>query len=376
MKNVILPIEKYIPDYIKELVPYPPGKPIEELERQYNVKNPIKLASNENPLGPSPKAIEAIKTSAKDLHRYPDGSGFYLKEALSKKYGISQEEIVLGNGSDELIDLLIRLLLKPGTRCITSHPSFLVYKKRVQSVGGENIIIPLKDFHHDLPSISKAVNEQTRLIFLDNPNNPTGSVISRQDFEQFLKDLPQDILIVLDEAYMEFCKNPDTPRGMEYLGKDSRVVTLRTFSKAYGLAGLRLGYGIMHKNIASYIERVRQPFNVNSLAQKAAIAALHDTNHFEKTLSNTWEGIKYISDQLTQLGFKVYPTNTNFLLVDISMDANLLYEEMLKKGVIIRSMASYGFNNFIRITIGTPQENERFIYSITEILEKLQEASY
>ncbi len=370
-KKETLAIEKYIPNYIKSLIPYPPGKPIEELERQYNVKDPIKLASNENPLGPSPKAIEAIKLAANELHRYPDGSGFYLKEALAKKYGISQEEIILGNGSDELIDLLIRLLLEPGSKCITSHPSFLVYKKRVQSVGGENIIIPLKDFHHDLYKISNSVTENTRLIFLDNPNNPTGSTISRKDFNNFLRDLPKDLLVVLDEAYMEFCKDSNTPKGIEYLGKDSRVVTLRTFSKAYGLAGLRLGYGIMHKNIASYIERIRQPFNVNSLAQKAAIAALNDKEHFEKTLSNTWEGIKFISDKLSKLGCTVYPTNTNFLLVDISVDANLVYEEMLKKGVIIRSMASYGFHSFIRVTVGTPQENERFITSFKEVIKTL-----
>jgi len=367
-----LPIEKYIANYIKELIPYPPGKPIEELERQYNVKNPIKLASNENPLGPSPKAIEAIKNTIKYLNRYPDGSGFYLKEAIANKYRISMDQVVLGNGSDELIDLLIRLFIEPSTQCITSHPSFLVYKKRVQSVGGENIIIPLKNFHHDLTAISKAVNDNTRLIFLDNPNNPTGSTVSIQDFNHFLNDLPQDILVVLDEAYMEFCRDKNTPRGIEYLGKDSRVITLRTFSKAYGLAGLRLGYGIMHSNLASYIERIRQPFNVNTLAQKAAIAALNDTDHLQKTLSITWEGITYLSEKLKKLGCKVYPTNTNFLLVDIYLDAQLVYEEMLKKGVIIRSMASYGFNNFIRVTIGTDKENERFINSFKEIITKLK----
>ncbi len=367
-----LPIENYIPNYIKELIPYPPGKPIEELERQYNVKNPIKLASNENPLGPSPKAIEAIKLATKDLNRYPDGSAFYLKEALSNKYGISQEQIVIGNGSDELIDLLIRLFIQPSIQCITSHPSFLVYKKRVQSVGGENIIVPLKNFRHDLVTISKSVTDKTRLIFLDNPNNPTGSTISQKDFSQFLNDLPEDVLVILDEAYMEFCRDHDTPRGLEYLGKDSRIITLRTFSKAYGLAGLRLGYGIMHPNIASYIERIRQPFNVNTLAQKAAIAALNDTSHLEKTLQLTWEGINYLSKQLKKLGCKVYPTNTNFLLIDISLDAQTVYEEMLKKGVIIRSMSSYGFTNFIRVTIGTEDENKKFISCFKDVLKKLK----
>ncbi len=371
MSNGEMEIEKYVPDYIANLVPYPPGKPIEELERQYGVKNPIKLASNENPLGPSPKAVEAIRKATTNLHRYPDGSAFYLKKALAEKFQISSEEVVIGNGSDELIDLLIRVFIQPGDQCVTSHPSFLVYKKRVQSVGGQNIIIPLKDFHHDLTNISRNITDSTRLIFLDNPNNPTGTVISKDDFDKFLRDLPNHILVVLDEAYMEFCKNTNTPQGIEYLNKDPRVVTLRTFSKAYGLAGLRLGYGIMDKRVTAYIERVRQPFNVNNLAQQGAIAAIQDTQHLRKTIENTDTGMLTLTNGLTSIGCKVYPSNTNFLLVDTHLDAKAIYEKMLRKGVIIRSMDAYGFQSFIRITIGLPEENELCLKALREVIAEM-----
>lgn len=361
-----------VPDYIKSLIPYPPGKPLEELEREYGISNAIKLASNENPLGPSPKAVEAIKKWLPKLHRYPDGSGYYLKNKLSHLYSIAPHNLVLGNGSNEIIDLLIRVLVRPGKEVITSHPSFLVYQKMVQASGGTNKVIELKNFSHDLSSIASAVTDNTCLIFLDNPNNPTGSVLRKDDFDAFLNMLPQHLLVVLDEAYMEFAQDADTPRAVEYLNKDDRIVGLRTFSKAYGIAGLRIGYGIMHKDVADLLERVRQPFNVNILAQAAAEASIKDREHLSKTIENNEQGKAFLTKALQNIGFKVYPSYTNFLLIDIGKDAQRLCKALLPKGVIIRYMGSYGLNNFVRITIGTPEENEHCVEAIKEALSQLE----
>ncbi len=358
-----------VPEYISTLVPYPPGKPIEELEREYGVRNPIKLASNENPFGPSPRAQKAIQHVISNLHRYPDGSGYYLKSALAEKYQVTPGNIVLGNGSNELIDFLVRVFVREGDEVISSHPSFLVYQKMVQIAGGKNVVIPLAGFTHDLSAISNAVNEKTRLIFLDNPNNPTGTVIPREEFESFLDSLPQGLLVVLDEAYGEYVKGNHTPRGQEYVNREERVVTLRTFSKAYGLAGLRVGFGLMDEAIAGLLERVRQPFNVNAVAQVAALAALDDVEHLDKTLENTWNEAVRMKKELEGMGCEVLPSHTNFMLIRIKMDAAEIYEKMLKKGVIIRAMNSYGLPDYIRITIGLPGENNRFLEALKEALK-------
>lgn len=365
-------IIKDIPEYIKALVPYPTGKPIEELERQYGVKNPIKLASNENALGPSPLASEAVKSSLLRIHRYPDGSGYYLKKRLAEIYNVSQENIVLGNGSNELIDFLCRLFIRPGKNAISSNPSFLVYQKMVQITGGENIIIPLKQGFHDLAAILDMVNPETRLIFLDNPNNPMGTIVSKSAFEDFLSSLPSHLLVVLDEAYGEFVRpGTDTPLGSSYIGIDPRVVTLRTFSKAYGLAGLRVGYGLMDKEISGLLERVRQPFNVNLPAQEAALSALNDEKHLSKTLENTWNEMDRLVNELESIGCKALKSNTNFMLVETRHNANQIYEHMLYEGVIIRSMNAYGFSTCIRITIGNYEENQRLLKALSKVLKQV-----
>ncbi|NIA08447.1 MAG: histidinol-phosphate transaminase [Nitrospiraceae bacterium] len=357
-----------VPKYITDLVPYPPGKPIEEVEREYGIKGPIKLASNENPLGPSPKAQEAISKALSSIHRYPDGSCYYLKKRLSQLLGVSPEEIVVGNGSDDLIEFLIRVFVRPGREVITSRPSFLVYTKMVQVVGGTNVVIPLSEYHHDLEAISQAVTPKTRLIFLDNPNNPTGSTIHQEDFDAFLKGLPDHLLVVLDEAYIDFTRTKDTPKGTDYINKDERVVALRTFSKSYGLAGLRVGYGVMDKRVAGYLDRVRQPFNVNSLAQVGALAALDDQEHFENTLNTVWQGMDFLKEALEEMGLNVMPSETNFILVDIGRDACVVYEDMLRQGIIIRTMSVYGLPNYIRITVGLPDENSRCIEALRKAL--------
>jgi histidinol-phosphate aminotransferase len=358
-----------VPEYLTSLVPYPPGKPLEELEREYGIENPIKLASNENSLGPSPKVQEAIGSAVSSLHRYPDGSGYYLKKKLARLLGVSSEEIVLGNGSNELIDFLTRVFIRPGYEAISSDPSFLVYCKMVQAMGGSNIVIPLSGYRHDLENISRAVTPKTRLIFLDNPNNPTGTVIHQEDFDAFLEDLPDHILVVLDEAYIEFVRNKRTPNAVEYVKQDRRIIALRTFSKAYGLAGLRVGYGVMGREVAEYLERVRQPFNVNTMAQVGALAALDDQEHLKKTVDTVWKGMDFLTERLEESGCRVMPSETNFILVDIDRDAKIVYEKMLREGVIVRAMTAYGFPKHIRITVGLPEENLRCIEALRRVLK-------
>lgn len=355
---------------IETLVPYPPGKPLKELEREYGVTGSIKMASNENSLGPSPKALQAIQGSLENLHRYPDGSCFYLAEALSAKLGVKQGELVFGNGSNEVIELLVGAFVSPGDEVITSHPSFLVYQTMVQARDGVNRVVPLKDMRHDLAGILSEVTEKTRLIFLDNPNNPTGTVFLQDEFESFLAALPETVIVVLDEAYVDFVDPHVRLDVRNYIHNKVPVVGLRTFSKAYGLAGLRVGFGIMDSEIAGYLHRVRQPFNVNELAQVAALACLSDDDHYQNTLKMTHDGTRWLSKKIAELGCKPFPTQTNFFLVDVGTDCKKLYEKMLRKGVIVRPMSAYGYPTFIRITVGTEEENKRLVTSLSECLQE------
>jgi len=357
-----------VPENILSLIPYPPGKPLEELERQYGISDSIKMASNENSLGPSPKAIEAIAKALTNLHRYPDGSCYYLARHLAEMLEVDSEELVFGNGSDEIIAMLAAAFLERGDEAITSHPSFLVYTKVVQAQGGVNRIIPLKDMAHDLDAIRGAIGPRTRLIFLDNPNNPTGTAFSKEEFADFLEGVPEGVVVVLDEAYIDFVLPEKRLDAREYLHSSKAVVALRTFSKAYGIAGLRVGYGIMNREIAHILHRVRAPFNVNQLAQVGAIAALDDRAHYEKTIKMSHEGIKWLQREITGLGLTCYPTNTNFFLVDLKRPCKPFYEAMLRKGVIVRPMTAYGFAEFIRITVGTSAENSRLLRAMEECL--------
>lgn len=360
-----------VSDNIATLIPYPPGKPLEELEREYGISGSIKLASNENPLGPSPKAVAAIRASLDKLHRYPDGSCYYLANALAQKLGVEPAELVFGNGSNEIIGLLIAAFLAPGQEVVTSHPTFLVYQKMVQAQGGVNRVVPLRGMRHDLAAIVAAVTDKTRLIFLDNPNNPTGTVFTAAEFEDFLGRLPEGVIVALDEAYVDFVEQALQLDARQYLNRRVPVVALRTFSKAYGLAGLRVGYGLMHRDIADYLHRVRQPFNVNQLAQVGALAALADDDHYRKTLHLAREGMAWLARAVEKFGCKPFPSQTNFFLIDVKGDGKRLYEQMLKKGVIVRPMSAYGYPGFIRITVGLPEENERFVKSLGQAMEEL-----
>ncbi len=365
---------KFVPEYVKEIVPYPPGKPIEEVERELGIKNSVKIASNENPLGTSPLAVQAIKMSLKNLNRYPDGSAFYLKNKLSDVHKIAPESIIIGNGSNELIELIIRTFLKLGDEAIISDPSFLIYSITVKAAGGKSIIIKLKDdYTYDVKGIIKAINKRTRLIFVSNPNNPTGTIITKKDYEWLIERVPKHVIIVDDAAYREFVQSDDYPDGIDYVrGKNRNLIVLRTFSKLYGLAGLRIGYGVTTAELAGYIERVRQPFNVNSLAQIAAIAALNDKAFVKKTLSNNIAGLNYLYKMLDTMNISFMPTQANFFLIRVSpfMSAKQAFESLLRKGVIVRDMTSYGLGDYIRINVGTPSENRKFIKEFGEILKE------
>lgn len=358
--------------HISTLVPYPPGKPIEELEREYGISGSIKLASNENAWGPSPKAVEAIKGALQNLHRYPDGSSYYLTQSLARKIGVQPEEIVFGNGSNEIIGLLIAAFLQPGEEVITSHPTFLMYQKLVQVQGGRNKVVELsKTMHHDLRAILGAVSARTRMIFLDNPNNPTGTIINKDDFASFMEQLPPEIIVVLDEAYVDFMDPGLRIDVLAYIRSKKPLAALRTFSKAYGLSGLRLGYGIMAVEMAGYLNRVRQPFNVNSLAQVGGVAALEDDEHYRMTLQKSSAGIAWLSKEVAKLGCRPMTTQTNFFLIDVKGDGRKLYEHMLHQGVIVRPMQAYGYPNYIRITVGREDENRRFVDSLAKSLKEL-----
>lgn len=362
------------PEHIAAITPYPPGKPIEELERELGISGSIKLASNENPLGPSPKALEAISSAMRKLNRYPDGSGFYLRRKLSEKYGFPFDGILLGNGSNEIIELVIRAFLTPGDEVIMPSPSFLLYNLVARWMGGTPVPVALKGLEIDLENMARAVTPRTKVIFLTNPNNPTGAVIRKTDFEEFLRAVPPETIIVLDEAYIEFNRDPATPVGADYIGIEGpAVIVLKTFSKAYGLAGLRIGYGIMDPSTADYLNRVRQPFNTSSIAQAAALAALDDDDFLSRTQDVIWSGLDYLYDEMEKMRLPYFRSQANFFLIEMPCEAGLVFEQMLRRGVIIRSMASYGLDRFIRVNAGLLEENERFVRTLAAVLAGLRQ---
>lgn len=355
------------PIHISGIKPYLPGKPMEELERELGIKDSIKLASNENPLGPSPKAMAAVQRELTKANRYPEGGGYYLTQKLSRKLHISPESIVLGNGSDDVIGMLTKAFLVPGDEAIMPSPSFLMYEIMVQVAGAISVRVPLSSFSIDLTAMAAKVTPKTRMIFLTHPNNPTGSIVTEEDFYSFVRKIPEGIIIVLDEAYIEFVRDASSLDSLPYLKKDQRIVVLRTFSKAYGLAGLRVGYGVMDPYISSLLHRVRQPFNVNSLAQSAATAALDDIDFLEKTLALVHDGLDYIYAALGKMGIPYLSSQANFLMIRVG-DADRVYKNLLQEGVIVRSMTSYGFPDYIRLTIGLETENKRFIKALEKVL--------
>lgn len=357
-----------VPDSIMSIKPYVPGKPIEELEREYGLARSVKLASNENPLGPSPKAIEAVQKALSKTNRYPDGGWYLLRKKLADRYAVPMETIIIGNGSDDIIALLAHAFLKPGTEALIPFPSFLMYEISIKASGADVVRIPLDGYAIDLERMAGSCTEKTRMIFLTNPNNPTGSCFSSDEFDTFLRSIPGDVLVVVDEAYIEFVRQENAYNAMKNPLSDPRIICLRTFSKAYGLAGFRVGYGVMDREIADVLHRIRQPFNVNSLAQVAAEAAIDDREFLEKSLAVAHRGIDSLSQALSEMGLYPVPTQANFFLVDVRTDANRVFQEMLKLGVIVRSMASYGYGTYIRVNAGLDEENALFIDSLKRVL--------
>ena len=353
---------------ITELSAYQPGKPVEELERELGIVDIIKLASNENPLGPSRVVIESITGQLAELARYPDGSAYQLKNKLQAKLGIDPAMVTLGNGSNDVLELVARVFLGPGLESIVSEHSFVVYPLVTKSLGAELIVIPAIDFGQDLNATRASIGDRTRVIFIANPNNPTGTWVDKQSLLSFLDAVPEEVLVVLDEAYAEYVAEPGYPNGLELVDDYPNLIVTRTFSKAYGLAGLRMGYSVSHPDIADLMNRVRQPFNVNAMSLAAALVALDDEAYLKESVRVNNEGMKMLTDACDQLGLGYIPSVGNFLTIDFGRDAMPIYERLLREGVIVRPIGVYGMPNHLRVTIGLPEENMRFIDSLKEAL--------
>ncbi len=362
-------LDQVIPAHILSIPPYVPGKPVEELERELGVEHAVKMASNENPLGPSPLALKAAQQQMHGVHVYPESSAPQLREALANKTGLSADSIILGNGSDEIMQFAAHVFMRPGDEAVMGANAFSMYRIVVEAFGGIPVRVPLKHHASDLRAMAAAVTERTRIVFLAVPNSPTGTIVSREDFEMFLGSLPREgLLLVVDEAYREYVRDPDCPVGLDYLSGDVPILVLRTFSKAYGLAGLRVGYGMAPKWLIELLNRVRPPFNVNAAAQTAALAALDDEEHLRRTLKTAHEGMEYLVGALSALGLEVIPSEANFLAFCMNRDARPVYEALLKEGVIVRHLGSFEMPECIRVTVGTESENRRFIGALTGIL--------
>lgn len=357
----------HVPEYIKTIKPYVPGKPIEELERELGITDSIKLASNESPLGPSPFVVKALRKGISGLNRYPDGTCYFLKNALSERLGLTFDEILFGNGSNEVMELAVRTFLSPDDEAIIAHPSFVVYSMIAQAAGGKNIIVPLKDWRHDLDAIASRITEKTRIIFIANPNNPTGTINTKAEMDVFMEKVPEGVLVVVDEAYYEYVTSLDYADSLKYFRQHRDILILRTFSKIYGLAGLRIGYGIAKTSIITEMNKVRQPFNINSLAQKAALAALKDKEHITRARRINERGKKYLYKEFKTMKVKYVPTEANFIYIILEDDiAPRLYNDLLKQGIIVRPMGP----REIRVTIGLPGENKRLIEAMRKIQNK------
>ena len=352
---------------VTSLQPYQPGKPVEELERELGIKNIIKLASNENPLGASPKALAVLKNPG-DLSRYPDGNGFSLKVALAKYHGINAHQITLGNGSNEILELIARAILTPAHEVIFSEHAFAVYPLVTQAIGAKAVVVPAKNRGHDVDGMLAAITKDSRLMFIANPNNPTGTWLKKAELRRLLESVPENLIVVVDEAYFDYVQETDYPNSMEWLPDFPTLLVTRTFSKAYGLAGFRIGYGVAHKDIADLLNRVRQPFNINSLALACAEAALSDREHIRNTVSNNKDGMKYLMESFKQMGLEYIPSAGNFICVDLKRPGREIYNKLLHEGVIVRPVDNYGMPNHLRVTIGLPEENERFVKALEKVI--------
>lgn len=360
-------ITGYGNQWVCDLVPYEPGKPIEETARELGLdpEEIIKLASNENPLGPSPKAKQAMIAEVEKAHLYPDGGGYRLRSALAEKHGVAFENIVLGNGSNEIIELLCHSFLKPGAALIAAEHAFVVYKLMATLFGADYIEVPDPGFVHDLDAMLEAITPETRLVFIANPNNPTGTLVGQEEIDRFMDGLPDHVVAVFDEAYHEFLE--DAPDVMRYVREEKNVCVMRTFSKAQGLSALRIGYGITSTEVAGMLNRSRQPFNANAIAQAGALAAIQDQDHIDATVKNNAEGVRFFEDAFKERGWEFVPSHANFVLVNVG-DGDQVFQDLLKKGIIVRAMRGYKLPEWVRISVGTADQNRRCLEELDQLL--------
>lgn len=352
--------------HVATLEPYQPGKPIEELERELGIESAIKLASNENPLGPSPRAVEALRGAVGDVHRYPDGGCFALRDALSRRLGVDPARLAIGNGSSELLELVAKAFVGPGDEVVYAWPSFAMYPIVTQGMGGTGVQVPLDaGLAHDLDGLAAAVTPRTRVVIVCNPNNPTGTSVGADAFDRFVAALPDDVVLVVDEAYMEYARRADWPDALALVARRPATLVMRTFSKIYGLAGLRIGYGVGGAELIGYLERGRHPFNVNALAAVAACAALEDEEHVRRSREANAQGMDWLVAELDALGVETWPSDANFLLARTGPG---LYEPLLREGVIVRQFGG-ALTDCIRVSVGLPDENERFVKALRRIRE-------
>lgn len=363
----------FIPPHIASIRPYIPGKPIEEVERELGLEA-IKLASNENPLGPSPKAVEAMMRALSESHRYPDAAGYYLRQRLADRQQVPLEQITLGAGSTELIQLLARLLAGVGDEGLTSEYSFVMFAQSIQVAGATLVEVPMKDWRFDLEALAARLSARTRLVYIANPNNPTGTLVTATEVDRLLARLPQTAVLVLDEAYCDYVAHPDYSRSLDYVRRQANVIALRTFSKVHGLAGLRIGYALGPVELIAGIDKLRSPFNVSRLAQVAALAALDDVEHVRRSVEMNRRGLEVFACELPRLGLRYVPSYGNFVFVETGNDAQQDYKALLKQGVIVRPLGFMGLPRAMRVTVGTEEENRRFLEALKKVLATRQPA--
>jgi histidinol-phosphate aminotransferase len=349
---------------IASLSPYVPGKPIEELQRELGLSRVVKLASNENPLGPSPKAMAALTGAETSLHRYPDGGAYRLRQAIADRWKVAMDQVILGNGSDEILGLLARAFLAPGDEAVMADCTFVIYKMEVTAAHGKPVVVPLREWTHDLETMATAVTSRTRLLFICNPNNPTGTMVSAEAVQRLMASVPEDVIVVFDEAYFEYVRHPHFPDALDYVKRGRNAIVLRTFSKIYGLAGLRIGYGVTTPEISNYLNRVRPPFNANTLAQRAALAALGDDEHVARSRAVNAAGMEQIGNDLRAQGFDPVPSEANFLYFDVRRDGRQVFDALLREGIIVRHIEG----PMLRVTIGQPEENRAFLRALKKVL--------
>jgi histidinol-phosphate aminotransferase len=355
---------------IAGLTPYVPGKPVSELERELGIRDPVKLASNENPLGPGPKAREAIAAELGALGRYPDGGGYDLRRAIAEHHGVPPSLVTLGNGSNDVLELIARTFLHPGVESVFSDYAFAVYPIVTQAVGATARVARARDYGHDLEAMAALVTHKTRVVWIANPNNPTGTWLAAAPLRSFIGALPRSCIVVVDEAYTEYVNEPDFPDATHWLAHFPNLIVTRTFAKVHGLAALRVGYGLSDPRLAELLNRVRQPFNVNSLAQAAAAAALTDREHVRASIEVNRAGLGRYIEAFDRLGLSYIPSVGNFVTLDVGRPAGPVNQELLRRGVIVRPIANYGLPNHLRISVGLEGENQRFIDALTDILER------